>query len=141
MHIPQWRQSLREICQKLRPGGLILIVENNHGAVEMKIVRAIRTVRKSGREMRVGPDGYEFHDHKSGFAPLTRVANVATIIGQLQKNGLEHVTTNGSAFFDPNRFSPGVVRELAIRFNQWSRWMRCPARLCCENAIVGRKPT
>ena len=46
MHIPRWEDALGQLCKVLRPGGKIVIMENNHRSVEFGLVRLVRLFRR-----------------------------------------------------------------------------------------------
>ena len=139
MHIPRWRTSLSQLCSKLKPGGVIVLFENNHRSIEFALVRMLRLLRRQRRKMEKTPDGYEFHDQKADYAPLTRVANLATLEQAMQECGVSVVGRMTSEFFDINRFPQ---RWLAAAIQGNSMTFRCgvPACLASGNMILGRKP-
>ena len=139
MHIPDWKKALRSLCESLKPNGQIVIIENNHKSCEANLVRLARLLRKNSRRLVVSEDGLEFYDSKKGYAPLTRMANIQTLIKQLEKNRIESFSRFSSHFFDVNRFPAGLLRETALRWNRLMFGVHCPPRFCCENVVIGKK--
>jgi 2-polyprenyl-3-methyl-5-hydroxy-6-metoxy-1,4-benzoquinol methylase len=139
MHIPRWRIALTQLCRHLAPGGTIMIWENNHRSIEMKIARAMRLFRKPSRRRVVTPDGIEFHDQKPGYAPLTRVANLGSMERELDRLGIDVVVRRTSEFFDINRFPIGIARNMSIRFNRIAFRFPITRDLACGNVIIGRR--
>ena len=61
MHVPDWERALTNLCRVLKPGGRIVILESNHKAVEMLLVRSVRALFK--RIARQGDAWPVAHDH------------------------------------------------------------------------------
>jgi len=139
MHIPNWRSALASLCRHLAPNGTIMIWENNHRSLEMMIVRALGLIRKPSRRRITTDDGVEFHDEKDGYAPLTRAANIGTLQREMERCGVTVFDRRTTEFFDINRFSDGVARHLAIRFNALAFAFPGTRRLACGNALLGRR--
>lgn len=140
MHIPNWKAALNRICSHLGDGGKIMLWENNHRSVEMKITRVLALLRKPTRRRVVTSDGIEFYDGKSGYAPLTRVANFERLGSELEKLKIDIVKRRTSEFFDINRFPAGIMRNTAIRMNRVAFRFPTTHNLACGNVIIGCRP-
>ena len=139
MHIPRWEDALGQLCKVLRPGGKIVIMENNHRSVEFGLVRLVRLFRRGESHLVWTPGGVEFHLENSGQAPLTRVANIPYLIAALRKHRVAVIARVATEFWDIGRFPAGMARTAAITCNRLWFSLRLPAILSCGNAIVGEK--
>ena len=85
------------------------------------------------------PGGLEFLVSREGQAPLSRIANVRYLTGELHQHGV-HVTRRlASEFWDLNRFPAGLARKAAALFNRLWLTLRLPAGLSGGNALIGEK--
>ena len=138
MHVPDWERALAELCRVLKPGGRLALLENNHRAVEMALIRLARRFRTGESRVEVTPGGVEFWLDRPGEAPLTRVANVAALSDRLARQGVKVVRRFASEFWDLNRF-PALLRGAVTVFNHL--WLACrlPARWSMGNVLIGEK--
>jgi SAM-dependent methyltransferase len=141
MHIPRWERALAELCRVLRPGGRLVLLENNHRSVETLLVRLGRLVTRSESRLVRTPGGLEFWLDKEGEAPLTRVADLGHVAAKLAGHGVRVVKRFATEFWDLNRFPRGLPRGAALAFNRLWFALRLPAALSLGNAVVGRKDT
>ena len=139
MHISQWRKVAQNLAGRLHQGGSLVIIENNHRSVEMRMVRMVRHLRRRKRRMIINQDGIEFHDSKQGFAPLTRAADVRCLLEELRTCGLEPRNRFASEFVDINRFRAGIARSIAIQLNRVYFGFHLPATLACGNVLIATK--
>src|SRR5438105_5757676 len=117
MHIPQWENALAELCRVLKPGGKIVLMESNAGAVEARVVRVLRRLRRSKSRLVETPAGPEFWSDKDGQPFVVRIADVDYLTGRLKHFGVRTIHRFGTEFWDIYRFSRGILRNSAIRFN------------------------
>ena len=139
MHIPNWRAALASLCRHVAKDGTIMVWENNHRSMEMSIVQTLGIFRKPSRRRVTTIDGIEFHDEKDGFAPLTRVANLATLQREIEHSGLTVFERKTTEFFDINRFPEGFARNQAIHLNSLAFRMPGTRGLACGNVLLGRR--
>jgi ubiquinone/menaquinone biosynthesis C-methylase UbiE len=139
MHIPRFQDAVRELCRLLRPGGRIVIMENNRRSLETLLVRTIRLLRKSRSEMVATEGGLEFWCPQEGEMPLWRIADVRALRRELSRHQVRCLRTRATEFWDINRFPAGVPRNLAVLLNLAYFSLRLPAFLSMGNAIVGEK--
>jgi len=139
MHMPYWERGIAELCRVLRPGGKLVLLEANDGALASWLVRLVRLVRKGESRMVHTSGGLEFWVTREGEAPLTRVANIRSLTQALLKHGVCIKARLATEFFDLNRFPRGLARGAALLFNRlWFR-LRLPARPSFGNALIGEK--
>lgn len=139
MHIPCWEKALDHICRALKPSGKIVILENNHRSLEMKIVLLVRKLVSRESKLARTPAGLEFWSEENGNPFLVRFANIRHLIDQLKKRRVHTLKRFGTEFWDINRFPSGFVRNGVIWFNLAGFALHFPSRACSGNAIVGEK--
>lgn len=139
MHIPNWQAALSELCRLLKPGGQILVLENNHRSVECLGVQLIRMIRRSESTLEKTPSGWVFHNTDPQQAPLTRIADQPALANELRRLGVTPTHRLATEFWDLNRFSPGFIRNRIVDFNRCYFQFRLPATLSLGNAVIGRK--
>ena len=139
MHMPDWESALTELCRLLKPGGRILIMENNSASLEFLLVRMIRQVRKSESTLAWTQDGVEFHLDDYDQAPVTRIAHIPVLIEKMRQHGLQPVARIAAEFWDLNRFLGKLMRNAAVVFNRTYAGLHLPARFAITNAVVGEK--
>lgn len=141
MHIPEWEKALDHLCRVLKPGGKIVIMENNHHSLEMKIVLLVRKLVSRESKLVRTPAGLEFWSEEGGNPFLVRFANIRHLIEQLEKRRLRILKRFGTGVGDINRFPSGLVRNGVIRLNSVGLSFHFPAGICSGNAIISEKQT
>jgi ubiquinone/menaquinone biosynthesis C-methylase UbiE len=139
MHIPEWERALGHLCRILKPGGKIVIMENNHKSLEMKIVLLIRRLVSRVSRLARTPAGLEFWSEENGNPFLVRFANIRYLIEYLEKRQLRILKRFGTGVWDINRFPSGFVRNGVIRFNLVGFSLHFPSTICSGNAVVAEK--
>jgi ubiquinone/menaquinone biosynthesis C-methylase UbiE len=139
MHIPRFGDALAELCRLLKPGGRMVILENNHKSLETLIVRSVRKLRGGRSKMVRTEHGLEFHNPNPGEVPLWRVADVKALMRQMHQHHVRPVAKFASEFWDINRFRRGWMRNGAVAFNLTWFTLHLPARWSLGNVIVGEK--
>ena len=83
--------------------------------------------------------GLEFWQEKEDEPPLTRIANFRCLVRELSKHQLYEVVRFATCFWDIYRFSPGILRGVALRYNWLWFSLRLPAWCSSGNAIIAEK--
>jgi ubiquinone/menaquinone biosynthesis C-methylase UbiE len=117
MHIPEWERALGELCRVLRPGGGIIIIENNDKSLYSSIARLVHRFGNKF-DMEKTESGIELRSVNTADPFLVRTANVAHLHRTLERFGVNPVKTFASEFLDVRKFPAGAMRSLAIQFNR-----------------------
>lgn len=139
MHIPDWERALGELCRVLKPGGRIAILEGNHAAIESRLVRLLRNLRRSKSLVVVTPGGVESWADVDGQPFVVRHANISYLMDWFLTRGFRVVRRACTEFLDIGRFPAGAARNAVIQFNRLYFAMGGPAALSVGNALVAQK--
>lgn len=139
MHIPDWEKALASLCRVLKPGGRIAILESNHRAVEMWVVKLVRAlIRRETRQVATA-GGLEFWSEEDGAPFVVRFADQAHLSRRMQAHSVAPVKRFATSFWDPNRFPEGGLRTAVIGFNRLYFRLHFPGALAIGNALIGEK--
>jgi len=141
MHIPDWGKALDNLCEVVKPGGCIIIIENNDRSLFARALLAARAVaggRAHSRMVRT-PGGVEFWSQENGRPFVVRMANIGELIRRLGANGFEARGRFGTSVLDVERIRAGWPRAAVIGLNHAAFAMGLPAGLCKGNVVIGRR--
>ena len=141
MHIPDWKKALGCLCAVLRPGGHIVIFENNVKALYSRMylfarglfkgrVASSRTDTEGGTELWTLEDGTPF---------VVRMANINALNAALREFGVDPVYRFTTSLIGIEEFPAGWIRNAAIRLNIGSFRLSVPPALCKGNVIIAKK--
>src|SRR5690348_16131814 len=116
MHIPDWKTALQNLCRVLKPGGYILVMENNDRSLEAKMVRCVRAIRKGHSQRTTTDGGLESWSVVNGDNFVVRVANLKALTTCLCDFGVRLVDCFPGGFWDIGYF-PIWSRSLMIQWN------------------------
>jgi len=141
MHIPDWKTALKSLCGALRPGGHIVILENNAEALYSRAYLAIRSLcrhRVASRLVQT-ESGTELWTDENGTPFLARIANIDALNDALCEFNVEPLHRFATSLVGVEQLPAGWLRNAAIRVNTAACMLRVPPAICKGNAVVGRK--
>jgi ubiquinone/menaquinone biosynthesis C-methylase UbiE len=136
MHIPEWREALRNVCRLAHPGGYVVVFENNSRSLEAQLVRLSRRVLKTRSRMVATEGGLEFRSESEGRRFVFRMASLEAIEAVMRDENVTPMFRRAVYFLDINRF-PAGLRPLIIRLNR--AWFRGNLPLASGVLLAGRK--
>ena len=141
MHIPDWRKALGSLCAALKPGGHIVILENNVKAVYLRAYLFARMFFKNRSASRVvkTEGGVEFWTDENGTPFVARGANIQVLNDTLHEFQVEPVRRFSTSFIGIELFPAGWPRNAVIRLNHLVFLLRISPAICKGNAIIGKK--
>ena len=146
MHIPQLETALRELVRVLRPGGWMVLSENNMSSLDARIrlpaIRALRAMigkNKNAAATRTDWGLEIWHSFESG-GLMDRMADIPHLIGFLGGQGLELVERRAGQFSEayvnvPNR----SAKRMFHRMNEWYFRLGLLPGLAHGNILLFRK--
>lgn len=121
MHIPDLETAISELTRVLKPGGMLVIGENNMYSFESIIQRDPKSVTKT-------PAGIEYWQTTSDGTILTRHTNMQWLIGRFKSKGLtvkKHVARQFTERYV--RSSSPLLKDLIHAFNNfWFKYIKIP---------------
>jgi SAM-dependent methyltransferase len=136
MHIPSWREAIRNLAQQVKPGGYFVLVEGNKKSVEAGVVRLVRKLIPAKSRMLKTDSGLEFWSEVNGNAFLARMFDLDVVSAELNRAGLELFQQKSLFLIDPNR-APGALRSVLGSVNRL--WFQLNAPLAAGVVLVYRK--
>jgi ubiquinone/menaquinone biosynthesis C-methylase UbiE len=141
MHIPAVERAVAELMRVTRPGGLIVVAENNKGSLQSAALRILKRLRWSERaEVRRMPAGVEYWTESAAGPILVRQANIDWLIDQFERGRFDVRHRIAGQFTELyTKISSPLLRRLIHEFNNfWFRYVRAP-RLAFGNIVVAQK--
>jgi SAM-dependent methyltransferase len=141
MHIPDWGKALDNLCEVVKPGGCIIIIENNDRSLFARALLAARAVagRLARSQMVRTPGGVEFWSQENGRPFVVRMANIRELVRRLDANGFETRGRFGTSVLDVERVRGGWPRGAVVGLNHAAFAMGLPAGLCKGNVVIGHR--
>ena len=145
MHIPDLDNALSELARVLKPGGIMVLCENNVGSLDVVVrERAVRFIKKIiGRALPTiskTPSGVEAWTQQNDGGLMVRKTNIAFLRSFLRTRGLVEIRKSAGQFTEvyTNLPSKGLKR-LIYSFNMfYYRYVGLPS-LAMGNIIYYRK--
>lgn len=141
MHIPDWRKALGSLCSALKPGGHIVILENNVKALYWRAYLFARRFFKNTASSHLVEieSGIEFWSDENCTPFVARCANIQVLNDTLHEFQVEPVYRFSTSFIGIELFPAGWPRNALIRLNHLVFLLRIPPAICKGNAIIGKK--
>jgi len=141
MHIPDWKAALRSLCTALKPGGHIVILENNVNALYSRAylwLRRLRSHRVASRLVET-EGGVELWTDENGTPFVARIANIDALSNALREFRVEPLHRFTTSLVAIEQMPEGWLRDVAIRVNTAACTLRIPPVIGKGNAVIGRK--
>lgn len=141
MHIPDWRKALGSLCAALRPGGHIVILENNVKALYWRTYLLARRFFRNRAASRLveTEGGVEFWTDEDGAPFVARSANIEVLSEALHEFQVEPVHRFSTSFIGIELFPAGWPKNAVIRLNHLVFLLGISPAFCKGNAIIGKK--
>jgi 2-polyprenyl-3-methyl-5-hydroxy-6-metoxy-1,4-benzoquinol methylase len=141
MHIPDWKAALKSLCGALKPGGHIVILENNVKALYSRAYLSVRWLfrHRVASQLVETEGGSELWTDENGTPFVARIANIEALNDALREFKVEPLHRLATSLVGVEQLPAGWLRDAAIRINTAACNLRIPPAICKGNAIVGRK--
>jgi 2-polyprenyl-3-methyl-5-hydroxy-6-metoxy-1,4-benzoquinol methylase len=150
MHVPEVEKALSELVRVLRPGGLLILSENNMWSLEALATRAARRVLgqtvlqrfrgKKPAKLEITAAGAEYWRQTEAGLLLCREARISWLVSRFAERGLALKKRIAGAFTELHGALPvRVVERSVLRFNEfWFKRVRSP-QLAAGNILFFEK--
>jgi SAM-dependent methyltransferase len=141
MHIPDWKAALKSLCGALKPGGHIVILENNVKALYSRAYLSVRRLcrHRVASHLIETEGGSELWTDENGSPFVARIANIDALNAALREFKVEPLHRFATSLVGIEQLPAGWLRDAAIRVNTAACIFRIPPLICKGNAVVGRK--
>jgi len=141
MHIPGWKAALRNLCAALKPGGHIVILENNVKAFYSRAYLFARSLcrYKVASRLVETEGGTELWTDENGTPFVVRLANINVLNETLRGFKVEPVFRFSTSLIGIEQIPAGWFRNAVISLNHLVCILRIPPAICKGNAIIGKK--
>jgi len=129
MHVPEIETAIKELARVTKPGGKLVIGENNMNSLECIIVRTFKKIFKK-KESRISrsASGIEYWNESSAGPYLYRDANINWMIGEFNELGFDLEKRMPSQFTEIFVHLPtAFVKKFVHWFNRfWLKFVKIP---------------
>ena len=145
MHVPEMEKALKELGRVLKPGGILVLCENNSHSLDVvvrePIVDAIkRLIGRSTPEIRRTRRGKEAWTQSPSGGLMVRKTDMAFLTEFLRKSGLVELSCTAGQFTEAYTNLPSKgLKRLVYSFNMfYYKYVRFPS-LAMGNIVYYRK--
>jgi ubiquinone/menaquinone biosynthesis C-methylase UbiE len=141
MHVPDVERATAELMRVVRPGGMIVLAENNMASLQTLALRALRRLRGGQHtNIQVTPAGIEAWSVSPAGPIMVRQANIGWLIERFQRNQFDVKARRAGQFTELyTKISSPSLRWLVHRLNAlWFSYIKSP-RLAFGNIVVFQK--
>jgi 2-polyprenyl-3-methyl-5-hydroxy-6-metoxy-1,4-benzoquinol methylase len=141
MHIPDWKAALKSLCIALRPGGHIVILENNVKALYSRAYLSAHRLcgKRVASQLVETEGGSELWTSENGTPFVARMARIEAVTDALRELKVEPLSRFATSLVGVEQLPAGWLRNTAIRVNTATCILRLPPAVCKGNAVLGRK--
>lgn len=127
MHIPKIKNALNELARVLKPGGILVISENNMNSVFQIFFRLFRTHKPNTHFLKT-PAGIEHWFIKNDGSSLVREANIGWLIKTLKKKDIILIERIAGQFTELYVSMPfPLFKKIIHSFNNfWFKYIKIP---------------
>ena len=129
MHVPEIEKGIAEIARVLKPGGMLVIMENNMQSLQARAQRLLRRLIKGGAATINETDaGLEYWTEGEYGLLLTRRANIRWLLATLDTHGLRVMHHQAGQFTEAYTKLPTrmLVRAVQLFNRAWFKYARLP---------------
>lgn len=141
MHIPNVQQAVSEICRVVRPGGRIVISENNLRSIQSTIRLILKRILKLGKStLEETPAGAEYWSEDRDGLFIVRSTNIKWLMEKFSFHGCNLEVRRAGEFTDLYTVvSSSLLRRWIHKFNTfWFKSIRRPG-LALGNILILKK--
>ena len=117
MHVPDLAKAVSELCRVLRPGGKIVICDNNIDSMDVRLLRIAKRLKARQRPTRT-PYGIENWTPSPAGLVLVRWHDVPALVDLFARRGVKIEKRRAGRFTELFVYLPAWLRPLAHRWNQ-----------------------
>ena len=141
MHIPDWKAALKRLCDTVRPGGHIVVLENNVKSLYSRAYLYVRWLHRHRVASRLveTEGGAELWTTTDGTAFVARIASIDALNEALREFGVIPLHRFTTSLVGIELLPAGRLRNAAIRVNTAACMFRIPPMISKGNAVIGRK--
>jgi ubiquinone/menaquinone biosynthesis C-methylase UbiE len=129
MHIHDVRGAILELSRVLKPGGYLVISENNAYSVQSMLIRSLKSVLRPSRNIHEKHDwGFEYWEDTPVGRLLTRQNNIPGLLRLFRENGMSLEKRFAGQFTELySMFHSSILQAMIHYFNSvWFRHIRVP---------------
>jgi 2-polyprenyl-3-methyl-5-hydroxy-6-metoxy-1,4-benzoquinol methylase len=138
MHVPEVEKAMSELARAVKPGGLLIVSENNMWSLEALAARAVRGLLggallkrlrgKAPAKLQITEAGAEYWRETDAGPLLCREARISWLTARFAERGLVLDKRIAGAFTELHGAVPVKLIERAVlRFNElWFKYVRAP---------------